>query len=73
MFKNRKLIVTMDKVDKDQFTEIIKDPQAFEKRTDIVVRKLESVGKKVFAGICIFVILDTYRQVKVAEAQNPER
>lgn len=39
-------------------------------KTDAVVRILENVGTKVFFGLCIYVLLDTRRQVSVAVAQG---
>lgn len=68
MFKNRKMTVTLDKKDKNE--ELMEfDPEAFEKRVAIVLHHLESVGKKLFIGICVFVVLDTARQVAVEQSK----
>jgi hypothetical protein len=71
MFKNRTLTIRMEKRNKTETTD---NPEAdhFEKKADTMLHRLEKTGIKVFAGICIFVLLDTYRQVKVAEASNPD-
>lgn len=70
MFKNRKITVTVDKKNTDQTPEEPSDPKAFEKNAKVVLRHLESIGKKAFVGVCIYVLLDTYRQVKVAKATD---
>ena len=72
MFKNRSIVVTMDKADKTT-PQTTSDPEAFEKKTDIVVSKLERLGKKVFLGVCVYIVLDTHRNVAVAKAMNPNR
>jgi hypothetical protein len=70
MFKNRKITVTMGKAQKDQFPQEPKDPKEFEKKTEFVLNKLGVIGTKVFVGICIYVLLDTHRQVEVAKASK---
>lgn len=71
MFKNRKITVTVDKKDKTDDPTETKDPNAFEKKAEFVLRNLKSLGAKAFVGVCIYVLLDTYRQVEVAKASNP--
>lgn len=71
-FKDRAITVTVDKKTVDQIPEPPKDPQELEKKADFVLTKLETLGTKVFVGICIYVILDTRRQVAVARASRPE-
>ena len=71
MFKNRKITVTVDKKNEDPYSEVI-DSISFEEKTEVILKKLEQVGKKVFLGICIYVLLDTKRQVAVARANQPE-
>jgi hypothetical protein len=70
MFKNRTLTVRMEKRNKDT------DPDTsgtddFDKRADAMLLRLEDLGIKMFIGICAYVLLDTYRQVKVAQANFP--
>lgn len=73
MFKNRKLTVTVDKVrhDPEDPHDIFVDEALFEKKADAVLSRLEEIGVKVFAGFCVYIILDTWRQVQVARATNP--
>lgn len=75
MFRNRKITVTVDKKDKDENAEITHDPMAFQKKAAFVLHKLENTGAKVFVGFCVYILLDTYRQVKVAETiyHQPEK
>lgn len=68
MFKNRKLVVKVEKMNDGETVETLVDPRNFERNADIVMRKLESLGAKMFLGICVYIILDTRRQVAVANA-----
>lgn len=52
-------------------TEPIIDEIRSERRTDYVLSRTEEVALKVFAGVCVYVLLDTFRQVQVAKASNP--
>lgn len=71
MFKNRKITVTMDKVDKKQEpTDSHEQERAFEEKVIFVTAAAKDVAKRVFIGVCIYVILDTHRQVSVARASN---
>lgn len=72
MFKNRKLTLTVDKKDKNIPPETLESLMTFEKKTDIVLRKLEYVGVRVFFGACVLILLDTHRKVSVARASQPE-
>lgn len=70
MFKNRKITVTVDKKDKDTDEGPV-DPRSFEQKAEVILNKLERFGKMAFLGLCTYVILDTYRQVRVADANQP--
>lgn len=72
MFKNRAITVTVDKKNKDELQEQPEDPAIFEHKADHILRKLEKIGTKVFVGVCIYVILDTVRQVAVAQTIYPQ-
>lgn len=72
MFKNRKLTVTVDKKDKNIPPETLETLAAFEKKSEIILKKLEYVGVRVFFGVCFLIILDTHRQVAIAKANRPE-
>jgi hypothetical protein len=43
------------------------DEETFEIRADTIRKTIESLGAKMFLGMCIYMLLDTRRQVKVAE------
>ncbi len=68
MFKNRKVTIQLDKVDKGEGSDTTIDPEAFEKKADHILQKLERLGAKAFFGLCIYVVLDTHRQATVAKA-----
>lgn len=69
MFKNRKITVTVDKKNAEEEL-MASDPESFEKKTTIVLHQIESIGKKVFVGICIYVILDTARKVAIEQSKT---
>lgn len=71
MFKNRKITVTVDKKNNDQTLDTPEDPMLFEHRADHLLRKFERIGTKVFVGVCVYVLLDTFRQVTVAQNTYP--
>lgn len=74
MFHNRKITVTVDKVDKPQLPlGLPEDPEILEKKADMILHKLEKLGAKAFLGLCVYVVLDTHRQTAVAKAMNPRR
>ncbi len=70
MFKNRQITVKLDKKEKDQTSDNIKDPHVFERSVDIVAHKLEGLGAKMFLGVCVYILLDTHRQVAVEKAKH---
>lgn len=47
------------------------DQMQFENKTDHILSRLESTGAKMFLGVCAYIVLDTFRQVQVAKAANP--
>ena len=67
--KKRQIRLSVEKVDKDQ-NALEPSADGFDK-TAFVLDQVGRLGKKVFVGVCIYVILDTYRQVRIAEANNP--
>lgn len=70
MLRNRAVLVKLSK-DKDAAVEEHHDDRPIEEKTGAILRKFEKVGIKVFAGICVYVLLDTFRQVAVARAEQP--
>lgn len=72
MFKNRKLTVTVDKKDKNIPPETFESLAAFERKSEIILKKLEYVGVRVFFGVCFLVLLDTHRQVAIAKANQSQ-
>lgn len=64
--RKRKLVVSVEKRDKEQSTDT--EVKTFEAKADYVLHKLERVGTKVFVGFCVYILLDTYRQVAVVKS-----
>lgn len=76
MFKKRALVVRLDKAaPKNALAEDALDIRPIEVKagaiTGTVLKKFEKVGWKVFGCVCVYVLLDTARQVAVARASQP--
>lgn len=76
MFRNRQIIVKMDKRKKET-TDLPKDVLAeehlFEQRADHILHMLEGLGAKMFLGVCVYILLDTHRQVQVAKVVSANK
>jgi hypothetical protein len=68
MFKNRKLTVRVEKADKKPVDEA-SETKFFEEKAAFMLHKFESFAAKAFVGICIYVILDTKRQIAIEQAK----
>lgn len=76
MLKKRALIVKLDKAEpKNALADEDRDIRPIEVKagavTGTVLKKFEKVGWKVFGCVCVYVLLDTVRQVAVARANQP--
>ena len=71
MFKNRSVTVKLDRPTKDTVNEP-HDNRPIEVKVAKVLQTFEKVAVKAFVGVCIYVVLDTHRQVAVARASNHE-
>lgn len=73
MLRKRDITVKISKKGGDENTTVDEpiDYRLIEERAAAVVHVLEQVAIKAFVGVCIFVILDTHRQVAIAKASNP--
>lgn len=72
MFKNRAVLVKLSKTNEDAVDEH-QDDRPIEEKAEAILKTLEKVAVKAFFGMCIYVMLDTHRQVAVARASNPYR
>lgn len=70
MFKNKELRIRMDK--KDSEVPTIQDEKSFERKVKIVFHHVEKIGVKIFVGVCVFVLLDTFRQVEIEKTRNQD-
>lgn len=70
MFKNKELRVTLDKKGTDVPT--IQDEKTFEQKVKVVFHHVERIGVKLFVGVCVYVLLDTIRQVEVEKIRNQD-
>lgn len=68
MLRNRVIKVTLDKKEKDPSEKV--EPKTFEDKADVVLERLQVIGVQLFWGMCIYIWLDTRRQVKVEEAKH---
>lgn len=67
--RKRELRVQVGKVGEDNGQET-KNARPFEDIADAILDRLESVGAKVFLGLCIYVVLDTYRQTQIEKVKQ---
>lgn len=66
MFKNRELKVTVEKKNKGEDNQsTTMEPRTFEEKAACVLKFAQAIGIRVFAGVVIYVALDTVRQVAV--------
>jgi len=72
MFKNRAVTVKIDRQTKNTVSEQPNDDRPIEEKAKAILQICEKVAVKAFVGVCIYVALDTHRQVAVARASNPE-
>jgi hypothetical protein len=70
MFKNRSFTIKVNRPNEDAPQDPTLDAENFEIRSDAILRKIERLGAKMFLGVCIYIALDTRRQVAVARANN---
>lgn len=71
MRRNRRFTLSVEKMPKDgEINEVI-DDRPIEQKAEALLTTFERVGVKIFAGICIYVVLDTHRKVAVAKATYP--
>lgn len=70
LLKNRSVNVKLQKDEK--ITTPIENPdiRPIEDKTGAVLKRFEKVGWKVFGCVCIYVLLDTFRQVQIARANE---
>jgi hypothetical protein len=68
--RKRELRVQVGKVGEDNGPETTKNGRPFEDIADAILDRLESVGAKVFLGLCIYVVLDTYRQTQIERVKQ---
>lgn len=50
-----------------------KEEGSFEEKAEMYLSLFERIALRVFAGVAGYVVLDTYRRVQIAKAQNPRR
>jgi hypothetical protein len=68
MFRNREIKVSVQKKDP-----IDKDPEAvltFQEKAEIVRDCLDGVATKLFLGLCVYIWMDTRRQVKIEQTRQ---
>lgn len=74
MLKNRDITLRIGKKinEETENGEIVND-EPLEEKVRRIVHALEEPAKKIFFGICLYVMVDTIRKVAIAKAENPER
>ena len=72
LFRDRELIVRWSRK-KDEPTGDNPGEDNFEKRADQILFRLEDLGAKMFLGVCAYILLDTFRQVRVEHARHDQK
>lgn len=74
MLNKREITVKIGKKEaKDGEADEPKDETPIEDKVQNVVRVLEKFAFKGFACVCVFVALDTIRQIAIAKANKPDK
>lgn len=71
MTNGRKLTLRFEKDDEDEPIERGND-KIFEDRLALSHKVIKDVVKTIFKGVCVYVVLDTFRQVLIAKNTNIE-
>lgn len=71
-FKKRELRIKVEKADRTP-EEKTKASVSFERRAELVFRKLEDIGTKVFIGACVIILLETRRQIEVEKIKQRQK
>jgi hypothetical protein len=71
MFKKHEVRVSVNK--KDPEVPADQDEKSFEQKVKVIFHQLDKIGVKVFAGICVYVLLDTYRQVEIEKIKYDQK
>jgi len=70
MLKGRAVTIKFEKPKPEDDSEIDEDKRSFEETADMYLSFFERVALRVAMGVAGYVLLDTYRRVKVAKAQQ---
>jgi hypothetical protein len=73
MRKKRGFTIKVERADKNTDQETYLDDECFEKKAETIRHNLEGLAAKMFLGVCVYVLLDTHRQVQIAKATRPDR
>lgn len=73
MFKNREFAIRVRKADRNKDNNEVRDETIrFEDKVVITTNAVKTIVRNVAVGVCAYVVLDTARQVLVAQNTNPE-
>lgn len=71
MFRNRAVLVKLSKTPENETIGEVIDERLIEEKTDALLHSFEKFAIKAFGCLCIYVLVDTVRQVAVARASQP--
>lgn len=71
MFRNRAVLVKLSKTKNNEVVDETVDARPIEVKADAILQSLKKVGWQAFGCVCVYVLLDTFRQVAVARAEQP--
>lgn len=71
MFKKHEVRVSVNKKDPEGPAD--RDEKSFEQKVKVIFHQLDKIGVKVFAGICVYVLLDTYRKIEIEKVKFDQK
>lgn len=73
MFRKKQITVKMEKAPKKDKHEDAVEPMVddnFGEKIEQSIKIVEKVAVKAFAGVCVYILLDTFRQCAVESVKN---
>lgn len=70
MLKGRTVTLKLERPSVEGEAKEHQSDEPFEDRAEVILKIVERIGTKMFAGLVVYVLLDTHRKVAVAKAKR---
>lgn len=70
MLKGRAVTIKLERPVPEGEVENKPDNRSVEEKAEVVLYVIEKVASKIFMGMCVYILLDTRRQVAIAKAKR---